>query len=100
MRPESGRIESNILAKNQREQRRVLKEQGDYWQWKATGQCSKGNNCSFWHDTNKRAIPATQPAPSPVYPKSQDVWKIQPNRNVLEAEARVGESIACHSSTI
>ena len=55
------RIESNMLVKNQREQRHVLKGQGDRWQWKAMGQCSKGNNCIFWHDTNKRAKPATQP---------------------------------------
>ena len=66
------KIESNMLVKNQREQRHVLKGQGDCWQWKAMGQCSKGNNCIFWHDTNKRAKPATQPALSPEHPKSQD----------------------------
>ena len=55
-----------MLVKNQR-------EQGDCWQWKAEGQCSKGNTCSFRHETNKRAKPATQPAPSPEHPKSQDV---------------------------
>ena len=34
------------------------------WQWKANGQCSKGDNCSFRHDMNKRAK-STQPNPSP-----------------------------------
>ena len=28
---------------------------GDCWQWKANGQCSKADNCSFRHDINKRA---------------------------------------------
>ena len=40
----NGRIESNILIKNQREQRRVHKGQGDCWQWHASGQCSKGDH--------------------------------------------------------
>ena len=69
----NGRIESNMLVKNHREQRHVLEGQGDCWQWKAIGQCSKGNNCSFRHDANKRAKPTTQPAPSPKHPKSQEV---------------------------
>ena len=37
---------------------------GDCWQWKANGQCSNGDNCSFRHDINKRAK-LTQPNPSP-----------------------------------
>ena len=65
MRPETGRIESNLLVKNQREQRRVQKGQGDCWQWQASGQCTKGDQCSFQHDRNKRAKPTTQPTPSP-----------------------------------
>ena len=44
----------------QREQRSL----GYCWQWKANGQCSKGDNCSFRHDINKRAK-STQPNPSP-----------------------------------
>ena len=37
---------------------------GDCWQWEANGQCSKGDNCIFRHDVNKRAK-LTQPNPSP-----------------------------------
>ena len=44
----------------QREQRSL----GDCWQWKANGQYSKGDNCSFRRDINKRAE-TTQPNPSP-----------------------------------
>ena len=32
---------------------------GDCWQWKANGRCSKGDNCSFRHDINKR-VKSTQ----------------------------------------
>ena len=28
---------------------------GNCWQWESNGQCSKGDNCSFRHDTDKRA---------------------------------------------
>ena len=45
-----------------REQNSVYK--GDCWQWEANGQRSKGDNCSFRHDVDKRAK-MTQPNPSP-----------------------------------
>ena len=60
----NGRIESNILVKNQRAQRRVHKGQGECWQWQANGQCTKGDQCSFRHDRNKRANATTLPTPS------------------------------------
>ena len=53
---------------NQREQRSL----GDCWQWKAIGQCSKGDNCSFRHDMNQRAK-STQPNPSPRSSTQQSV---------------------------
>ena len=52
------------MVKNQGTKQRVQRILGDCWQWKANGQCSKGDNCSFQHDINKRAKP-TQPNPSP-----------------------------------
>ena len=45
---------------------------GDCWQWKANGQCSKGDNCSYRHDTNERAK-STQPNPSPSSSTQQKV---------------------------
>ena len=48
------------MVKNQVDKRTLR----DCWQWKAYGQCSKGDNCSFRHDINKRAK-MTQPNPSP-----------------------------------
>ena len=51
---------SRIIGTKQRGQR----SPGDCWQWEANGQCSKGDNCSFRPDMNKRAK-STQPNPSP-----------------------------------
>ena len=51
-------------SRNQGTKQREQRSPGDCWQWKANGQCSKGHNCSFRHDKNKRAK-LTQPNPSP-----------------------------------
>ena len=60
----NGNYERNAVVKNQGTKQREQRSLGDCWQWKANGQCSKGDNCSFRHDTNKRAK-STQPNHSP-----------------------------------
>ena len=60
----NGNYESNAVVKNQGTKQRGQRTLGDCWQWEANGQCSKGDNCSFRHDVNKRAK-MTQPNPSP-----------------------------------
>ena len=60
----NGIFERNAVVKNQGTKQRVQRTLGDCWQWKARGQCSAGDNCSFRHDVNKRAI-MTQPNHSP-----------------------------------
>ena len=52
------------MVKNQGTKQRGQRTLGDCWQVKANGKCSKGDNCSFRHDINKRAK-STQPNPSP-----------------------------------
>ena len=59
---------SRIRGTTKREQRSLV----DCWQWKADGQCSKGDNCSFQHDKDKRAK-STQPNPSPRSSTQQNV---------------------------
>ena len=59
----NGRFATSAVVKNQRVKKREQGSLGDYWQWKVNGQCSKGDNCSFRHDINKRAK-TTQPNPS------------------------------------
>ena len=60
----NGNYERYAVVKNQRTKQRGQRILGDCWQWEANGQCSKGDNCSFRHDINKRAK-MTQRNPSP-----------------------------------
>ena len=60
----NGNYERNAVVKNQGTKQRGQRTLGDCWQWETNGQCSKGDNCSFRHDINKRAK-STQPNPSP-----------------------------------
>ena len=60
----TGNYERNAVVKNQGTKQRGQRILGDCWQWEANGQCSKGDNCSFLLDVNKRAK-ITQPNPSP-----------------------------------
>ena len=41
----------------------VERGQGECHQWKAKGQCSRGDKCSFWHDEVKFATPTSETAP-------------------------------------
>ena len=68
----NGRVEPNIFCQASEGQRRVLKGQGECWQWQASWQFSKGDNCSFRHDEKKRAKPTAPPAPSPEPSTPQD----------------------------
>ena len=58
----NGSFERNRVVKNQRVKQREQGSLGDCWQWKADGQCSKGDTCSFRHDNYKRAK-STKPNP-------------------------------------
>ena len=68
----NGNFETNAVVKNQRVKQREQRSLGDCWQWKANGQCSKGDTCSFRHDKDKRAK-STQPNPSPRSSTQQNV---------------------------
>ena len=60
----NGNYERNAAVRSQGTKQREQRTPGDCWQWKANGQCSKGDNCRFRHDMNKRAK-STQPKPFP-----------------------------------
>ena len=57
------RIGTGAVVTNRRGQRGVERGQGEYYQWKAKGQCSRGDKCSFQHDEDKRAKPTPKTAP-------------------------------------
>ena len=81
----NGYHERNAVVKNQGTKQRGQRILGDCWQWEANGQCSKGDNCSFRHDFNKRAE-TTQPNPSPS-PSSR-----QNERNASRTRSPRGKS--------
>ena len=60
----NGNYERNAVVKIQGTQQREQRTLGECGQWKANGQCSRGDNCSFRHYINKRGK-NTQPNPSP-----------------------------------
>ena len=68
----NGNFETSAVIKNHRVKQREQRSLGNCWQWKANGQCSKGDNCSFRHDMSKRAK-STQPNPSPGSSTRQSV---------------------------
>ena len=88
----SGNYERNAVVKNPGTKQREERTLGDCWQWKANGQCSKGDNCSFRHDINKRAK-MTQPNPSPSSFMQQD--ERNASRTVPEARVPVVECLDC-----
>ena len=76
----NGNYETSAVVKNQRVKQREQWILGDYWQWKANGQCSKGDNWSFRHEMNKRAK-STQPNPCSRSSTQQNVKNALRNRS-------------------
>ena len=48
------RIETRVLVKSHKEKVSVERKVGEYFQWRATRQCSKGDSCSFSHESWSR----------------------------------------------
>ena len=60
------------MVKNQRTKQREQRSLGDCCQWKANGQCVKGDKCSFRHDINKRwKITPSNPSPNSFMQQSE-----------------------------
>ena len=62
--PEMIEFEAVAVVTNRRGHRGVERGQGECCQWKAKGQCSRGDQCSFWHDGDERAKSTPKNAPS------------------------------------
>ena len=63
------RIETRAVVTNRKGQRGVERGQGECYQWKVKGQCSRGDKCSFQHDEDKREKPTpktARPSESPT----------------------------------
>ena len=68
----NGNFETSAVVKNQGAKKREQRSLGNCSEWKVNGQCSKGDNCSFRHEKDKRAK-STQPNPSPRSSMQQNV---------------------------
>ena len=68
----NGIYETTAVVKNQRVKQRDQRSLGDCWQWETNGQCVKGDNCSFRHDTNKRGkVTHSNPSPNSFMQQSE-----------------------------
>ena len=78
----NGNYEKNAVVKNSGTKQRVQRVLGDCWQWEANGQCSKGDNCSFRHDINKRGkVPPSNPSPNSfMQQKERKSWRTRSPR--------------------
>ena len=59
-----GRIEPGAVVENRKGLIGVKGGKGFCYQWKEKGQCSKGNQCSFRHESNDHAKPTPKAASS------------------------------------
>ena len=60
------------MVKNQGTKQRAQRILGDCWQWETNGQCVKGYNCSFRHDTKKRGkVTLSNPSPNSLMQQSE-----------------------------
>ena len=82
----NGNYERNAVVKNQGIKQRAQRILGDCWQWETNGQCSKGDNCSFRHDINKRVKMTLS---------CSRVWIMHREPEVREAKVRVEEYLDC-----
>ena len=76
------------MVRNQGTKQRDQRSLGDCWQWKANGQCSKGDSYSFPTRNHKRAK-STHPNPSPRSSTQQSV------RNASRTRSPGGRSPSC-----
>ena len=63
-----GRIEKGAVIKNRRGLSGAEGGKGICYQWKKKGQCSKGDQCSFRHESNDRAQKTQHKAATPSEP--------------------------------
>ena len=83
----NGRTETGTVVTNQKGVNVVLKEDKEFAiQWKAKGQCSRGDKCSFQHDGDEHAKPTPKTAP-PSEPPKQRGRSASRNKNLRERES-------------
>ena len=91
----NGNYETNAVVNNQGTKQRGQRILGDCWQWETNGQCSKGDNCSFRHDMNKRAKRHSRILLRDLL--RGRMRKMHREPEVTEAEGQVEECLDCRA---
>ena len=63
-----GNIETGAVVNSRKGLSGVERGKGVCYQWKEKGQCSRGDRCSFWHESDDRAPKPTPKAAPPSEP--------------------------------
>ena len=90
-------IETGAVDTNRRGQSGVERGPGECFQWKAKGQCSRGESYSFRDDENKRAKSTPKSAP-PFQPPTQEA-EVHRGKRTSEAGVRLGRAIDSRAET-
>ena len=77
-----GRIETGAVVKNRKGLIGVEGRKGICYQWKEKGQCSKGDKCSFQHESNDHAQKTTPKAATPSGPSMTRGWSVSRRRSI------------------
>ena len=76
------RIETGAVVKNRKGMSGVEGGKGHCYQWKGKGQCSDGEQCSFWHESNDRAQKPEHTAASPSEPSMTRGRSVSKKRSI------------------
>ena len=82
-----GKIETGAVVKNRKGLSGVKGGKGTCYQWKEKVQCSKGNQCSFRHESNDRA--QRKPNPNAATPSEPSMTR---GRSVSRKRSIMGKS--------
>ena len=74
-----GKIGTGAMVKNRKEPTGVEGGKGTCYQWKEKGQCSKGDQCSFRHESNDRAQQKKRTR-KPPHPPSHQRHEVEVSR--------------------
>ena len=91
------KIETGAVVTNRRGSSRIERGKGICYQWKAKGQCSRGGQCSFWHDGDECAKSTPKDAPSSEHPSPRG--RSASRKGALEARVRLGRPLDSRAKT-
>ena len=92
------RIETWAVVARRRRLSGIEREQGVFDQWKAKGQCSRGDKCSFQHDSDERAK-STQKKPLHILSHQHKEVEVRRERGASEAGVCLGSPTDSRAKT-